>query len=365
MRLLTLSLIGCFWGEDEQPTPEPGCGPTELAWREHQDAEASLEDLTQALSEGRRLLAVTQAEAIRASSGAHGDLRDLRQASADVQIEALDALAWSSGHVGGLGGWSSGELELELADLRAESLGVEGLDLGSVSSARAALDPLELAVDELEDRAADYSWTRHALREELADLEPRAEACGLVEPEPPCEDDLAESHTVEDELEAIQAEALRSSVGEGLAMIAEASAHTRGVEDVLVRIRELATVSSSETMDDDERAYLQDSFHDLSAAVDQLAAQGAIHGLAVCDGSNTLADVQVGPSSRSFDRQSVALPDLRATVLGVDTGTLDLSTTATAQSALSSLDEALDTVRRLDAGLDAEAAALEVQLQAL
>jgi flagellin len=66
------------------------------------------------------------------------------------------------------------------------------------------------------------------------------------------------------------------------------------------------------------------------------------NGLQLSDGSDTTIDVQVGINDSTDDRIEITLGDLTTATLGIDT--LDLSTSATAQSALATLDTALGSV---------------------
>ena len=151
---------------------------------------------------------------------------------------------------------------------------------------------------------------------------------------------------VAENLEAVSTSARQAmrNTNDGVSVIATAEGATQETADILKRMRELAVQSSSETLDDDERAYIQDEYEQLAAEVDRIASVTEFNGVALSDGTNTQIDVQVGVNGTADDRITITLGDLRGTVLGVDTGSLDLSSASGAQSALSSIDTALDTV---------------------
>ena len=134
------------------------------------------------------------------------------------------------------------------------------------------------------------------------------------------------------------------NANDGISVIATAEGATNEVGNILKRMRELAVQSSSETLADDERAYVQDEFEQLSSEVDRIANSTEFNGTALTDGSTTSMAVQIGVNGTSSDQVSISLGDLRATALGVDTASLDLSTATGAQAALADLDTALDTV---------------------
>ena len=134
------------------------------------------------------------------------------------------------------------------------------------------------------------------------------------------------------------------NVNDGVSVISTAEGATSEVGNILKRMRELAVQSSSETLDDDERAYIQDEFGELTAEVDRISEVTEFNGVALTEGTNTALDVQVGINGTANDRITIELGDLRATVLGVDTASVDLSTATDAQSAIATLDTAIDTV---------------------
>ena len=131
---------------------------------------------------------------------------------------------------------------------------------------------------------------------------------------------------------------------DGISVVQTAEGATSEVGGILKRMRELAVQSSSETLANDERAYVQDEFVALSGEIDRIANVTEFNGVALGDGSTTQLDVQVGINNTSNDRISISTGDLRSTTLGVDTGSMDLSTAAGAQTALTGLDTAIDTV---------------------
>ncbi len=134
------------------------------------------------------------------------------------------------------------------------------------------------------------------------------------------------------------------NTNDGISVVQVAEGATSEVGNILKRMRELAVESSSETLADDERAYVQDEYEQLEGEVDRISSVTEFNGVALADGTNTSLDVQVGINDTANDRISIVLGDLSASTLGVDTGSIDLSTAANAQSALTDIDTAIDTV---------------------
>jgi flagellin len=134
------------------------------------------------------------------------------------------------------------------------------------------------------------------------------------------------------------------NTNDGISIISTAEGASNEVGNILKRMRELAVQSSSETLDDGERAYIQDEFTELSEEVDRISAVTEFNGLQLADGTDTQLDVQVGVNNTADDRITISLGDLTASTLGVDTASVDLSSSATAQTAIDTIDIAIDSV---------------------
>ena len=134
------------------------------------------------------------------------------------------------------------------------------------------------------------------------------------------------------------------NANDGISLVQTAEGATGEVANILKRMRELAIQSASETLDNNERQYIQDEYVQLAAEVDRISSVTEFNGVSLVNGVNTQISVQVGINNTSNDRITIKMGDLRATVLGIDTGTLSLATVTAAQNALGTFDSALDTV---------------------
>lgn len=133
---------------------------------------------------------------------------------------------------------------------------------------------------------------------------------------------------------------------DGISVVQTAEGATNEVTDILKRMRELAVQSSSETMHNNERAYIQDEFNQLTAEIDRIAQVTEFNGIALGNNANQKLNVQVGIFNTSDDRIAIDLGDLRATTLGVDTANVNLANFASAQAALQTFDTALNTMNQ-------------------
>lgn len=134
------------------------------------------------------------------------------------------------------------------------------------------------------------------------------------------------------------------NINDGISVIATAEGAAGEVAGILGRMRELAVQGSSQTLGDDERAYVQDEFSALSSEVDRIAGVTEFNGQALTDGVTATLDVQVGIHSSANDTVTITLGDLTATTLGVDTATISMATDTGSQAALATIDAAIDSV---------------------
>ncbi|MCA9493243.1 MAG: flagellin FliC [Myxococcales bacterium] len=163
-------------------------------------------------------------------------------------------------------------------------------------------------------------------------------------------------------------QAMRNA-NDGVSVIEVAEGAHGEVSNLVKRMRELAVQSSSETLADTERTYIQSEFTELSAEVERIAQVTEFNGQKIADGGAasglTQLNVQVGVNDSANDRIAIKITDLRATALGVDTGSIDLSTAAGAQTALTSLDTALDTLNTSRSDLGSVQSRLESAMRNL
>jgi flagellin len=149
-------------------------------------------------------------------------------------------------------------------------------------------------------------------------------------------------------------QAIRNS-NDGISVIQTAEAATKEVVSILDRMRELAVQSSSETLEDGERSYIDTEYGELADEIERISQATEFNDIALSDGTNTTLTVQVGIAGGTSSQIDITLGDLQAESLGVDTGAsgVDLSKASTAQSAIATIDTALDSVNSIRAAYGA------------
>ena len=147
-------------------------------------------------------------------------------------------------------------------------------------------------------------------------------------------------------------QAMRNA-NDGISIIQTAEGATKEVLNILDRMRELAVQSSSETLANDERVYIDDEFEQLSDEVERIAQATEFNDLQLADGSKTSLSVQVGVTSGTESQLTIDLGDLTVSTLNVDTTTVDLTVASSARSAIDTIDAAIDSVNSTRAGYGA------------
>lgn len=134
------------------------------------------------------------------------------------------------------------------------------------------------------------------------------------------------------------------NINDGISLLSVAESGTATVQNVVKRMRELAVMSSSETLASTERSYIQNEFNSLVEEVDDLANNTLFGDLHLIDGRRATFDIQVALNNTSDDRITINMGDISVDTIGLNTSTISLSTAAEAQKAIGKLDNTLNTL---------------------
>lgn len=151
---------------------------------------------------------------------------------------------------------------------------------------------------------------------------------------------LGLSETLRAHIRSINQAVRNSSDGISLTQIADGAAGTIG--NLLARLRELASQSSSGTVGATERSYIDQEFLALRSEIDRIAQVTEFNGQALTSGSTISFTMQVGFKSGSGNTLTMDLNQLTISALGISS--VNVSTAANAQSALSNIDSAISAV---------------------
>ncbi len=168
---------------------------------------------------------------------------------------------------------------------------------------------------------------------------------------------LAVSERLRTQIRGMGRAKMNSQDGIALLQIAEGAANE--IEDILQRQRELAVQSANDTFTSTDRAYLNLEFTQLSDEIDRITSSTQYNTMTLLHGTGFGAGaagsvLHVGANATSADEIRVTIGAISTGSLGMSTSgaaMVGVSTQASATTAISAVDGALDIVNRLRADL--------------
>jgi flagellin len=147
-------------------------------------------------------------------------------------------------------------------------------------------------------------------------------------------------------------QAIRNS-NDGIALAQTAEGALGEVTNMLQRVRELAVQSSSGTYQDaTDRAYMQSEVDELTAQIGQVITNTEFNGVVLFDASTAAVTVQTG--ANAADTVDLTMADLTALAAsGGAAGSYDVSTAASANTLLGTLDTELESINSARSSLGA------------
>ncbi|WHZ14756.1 MAG: Flagellin protein FlaA [Nitrospira sp.] len=153
------------------------------------------------------------------------------------------------------------------------------------------------------------------------------------------------------------------NAGDGISLTQVADGAAASIGSLLARMRELATQSGSGTLGTTERSYLDQEFVALRSEIDRIASSTEFNGQALLSGTSNTFSVFIGFKSGANSSLTVALDDLDVASVGL-TGA-SVSTAASAQAVLATIDGAISSVATARANYGAIQSRFDVAIQNL
>ncbi len=139
------------------------------------------------------------------------------------------------------------------------------------------------------------------------------------------------------------------NANDGVSVLQTAESGYQSISDLLVRMRELAVQSANDSVSNTERGYLDTEYQDLIGEIDRVASVTEYNGISLLDGtagaSGTMT-FQVGTRNSADDRITINLVSQSTAALNLNSGagTDTVSSLAAAQSAITKIDAALESL---------------------
>jgi len=152
---------------------------------------------------------------------------------------------------------------------------------------------------------------------------------------------------------------------DGISMIQTTEGALNEMGDIVTRMRELAVQAANEgTMDATERGYLDQEFQLLESELNRIVSVTEYNGHKLIDGNMSAGvSYQVGMRNTSGDRIGITVNNSDSTSLGLNDEVL--TTSSTAQAAITQLDNALATINTTRGTLGATQNRLEMTISNL
>lgn len=138
-----------------------------------------------------------------------------------------------------------------------------------------------------------------------------------------------------------------------IAVLQTADGGASNISDILQRMKVLATESASGTVTDTERSYINEEFSSLKSQIDTIASGTRFNSSSLLTSNNMFSSgVSVMVGSSSSDTIKIKLEGLSTTDLSLTS--LSVTTQSGANTALTSLDTAIDKVSNARASIGAQ-----------
>ncbi len=134
---------------------------------------------------------------------------------------------------------------------------------------------------------------------------------------------------------------------DGISLLQTAEGGMQNIDNLLVRMKQLAEQASTGTYSSAQRSIMDSEFDELSAEITRISGSAEFNGTSLLNSATGSVAVNFGDTS---DQITVDMKNMTATGLSINT--LNIDTAASAQAALSTLDTAigLATTARADFG---------------
>ena len=152
------------------------------------------------------------------------------------------------------------------------------------------------------------------------------------------------------------------NAGDSISMIQTAEGGLEEISNIIIRLRELAVQTSSDTVGDKERAFSNIEFSQLVDEVKRIAESSSFNGINLLDGSSGVLEFQIGQKNDpTLDRLRFDFSQANSTPMSLGLEALDVSTKTGSQTSLANLDNALTRVN----GIRARMGATQNRLQSI
>lgn len=144
------------------------------------------------------------------------------------------------------------------------------------------------------------------------------------------------------------------NANDGISLVQIAEGGLNEVSNMLTRLRELAIQSASDTISDRERVYTDAEYQQLKEEIERISQTTQFNGVPLINGVGGIFDIQIGVQNDQFnDRISFDSTATNSTLEGLGLSELSVIDKLSAQDSLAFVDDALQAVSGMRAGIGA------------
>jgi flagellin len=163
---------------------------------------------------------------------------------------------------------------------------------------------------------------------------------------------LAISENLRGQIRGLRQASRNAQDGISLVQIAEGSLNE--VSSMLIRLRELAVQSSSDTIGDTERKFVDVEYQQLKSEIQRIAENTSYNGFELLNGTGGVIDIQVGVQNDPFeDRISFNASAANSSIEALGLAAESVGTKGAAQTSISVVDSAIVSVNAIRANFGA------------
>jgi len=152
----------------------------------------------------------------------------------------------------------------------------------------------------------------------------------------------------------VSTEQANRNTNDGISMVQTAEGGLDEISSMLTRLRELSVQASSDTVGDTERSFTDMEYQNLKQEIERIAQVTEFNGTKLLMGQGEKLDFQIGVNNDGFqDRISYDTQASNATIASLGVDSISVSSKDGAQTALKTIDNAIEKVSGQRAALGA------------
>jgi flagellin len=158
---------------------------------------------------------------------------------------------------------------------------------------------------------------------------------------------------------------VEKNISSGKSLLDVSNSALNSVTDILGEMKNLALESKNETLSGDQRNALQSTFAELQKQYDETVTGAEMFGQNLLKNAGTDIKIQTGIASGAAGETSLLAADTSSATLGIDTGTIDVSSTANADASIAAIDTALTSIGTNQAIMGSQSRGLDTRLSSV